>query len=267
MGYEIILNYHEKVDGQYNKDETKQMKRKIGEPFEEVPLEVLAQKIMAQMARRDIWVLPDVEIYELKKQKVNFRETQGGVIIKNKKFLLDSETKNVAIQEVAETPQPVTNGLLVHSQQLPHNQLPHNQLVPSNGTPQRQRPIKFVIMDEGVVQDVNGDKVPVPLAVKRAGLQFRPNERYPVFQEMDDPRDKRVDVLGAPALDRKKVYVMWDDFKREITVSQDYFVNADIRLDKDSRHDPFSSVPGGGGAPKLMFDGEEDAAMPKLRGR
>jgi hypothetical protein len=270
MGFEVVYRYHEKQEeGGYNKDETKEMRRKVGEPFEDVPLETLAQKIMAQMARRDIWVLPDVEIYELKKQKVNFRETKGGVIIKNKKFLLDTENNSIIAQDVPE------EGVPQLPQQLPNTQLalagptlPHNQLAPANGQQQRLRPIKFVVMDEGVIQDVNGDRVPVPVAVKRAGLQFHPNQRYPVFKEMDDPRDKRVDKHGAPALDRKKVYVMWDDMKREVMVSQDYFVSADIQYQLDSRNDPFSAVPGGGRAPKLMFEGEEaGAAMPDLRGR
>jgi len=272
MGFEVVYRYHEKLEeGGYNKDETKEMKRKVGEPFEDVPLEALAQKIMAQMARRDIWVLPDVDIYELKKQKVNFRETKGGVIIKNKKFLLDTENNSIIAQDVPEEGQlqlPVVP-------QQPNTQLalsaaamPHNQLAVANGQQQRLRPIKFVVMDEGVIQDVNGERVPVPIAVKRAGLQFRQGQRYPVFKEMDDPRDKRVDKHGAPALDRKKVFVMWDDHKREVIVSQDYFVPADIQYQLDNRNDPFSSGPGGGKAPQLMFEGEEaGAGMPEIRRR
>jgi hypothetical protein len=270
MGFEVVYRYHEKLEeGGYDKSETKEMKRKVGEPFEDVPLETLAQKIMAQMARRDIWVLPDVEIYELKKQKVNFRETKGGVIIKNKKFLLDTENNSIISQEIPEEGQQ--NLPVVHqsTQLVPAGgPLPHNQLAVTNGQQQRLRPIKFVVMDEGVIQDVKGDRVPVPVAVKRAGLQFRPGQRYPVFKEMDDPRDKRVDKYGAPALDRKKVYVMWDDHKREVMVSQDYFVPADVQYQQDSRLDPFSAVPSGGSAPKLMFEGEEEgAAMPDLRSR
>jgi hypothetical protein len=205
----------------------------------------------------------------LKKQKVNFREAKGGVIIKNKKFLLDSENNNIIAQDIPEEGQvqlPV-----VHQQPnmlaLPGAALP-NQLAVANGQQQRLRPIKFVVMDEGLIQDSNGDRMPVPMAVKRAGLQFRPNQRYPVFKEMDDPRDKRVDKHGGPALDRKKVYVMWDDHKREVTVSQDYFVPADIQYQQDSRNDPFSAVPSGNGAPKLMYEGEEAGAqMPDLRSR
>ena len=276
MGFEVVYKYWDKLeDGSYNKDEVKEMKRKVGEPFEDVSLEALAQKIMAQMARRDIWVLPEVEIYELKKQKISFRETKGGVIIKNKKFFLDTENNSLVVQELP--PEQPTSMLPVPTNNVqPHNNLPavapHNNL-PLNYQQQQgpRRPLKFVVLDDGgVVQDGNGNRIPVAMLIKRSGLQFRPQQRYPVFQEMDDPRDKRVDKLGAPALDRKKVYVMWDDMKREVTVSQDYFVPADVRLEKSSPDDPWDSVNGGNGnkGPKLMFENEEEgAAMPELRGK
>ena len=67
---------------------------------------------MSQLARRDIWVV-DVDILEFKRQKINFRETKGGIVIKNKKFSLDNDT-NIIMQEeqpVVQTPQ--------HNMQVP----------------------------------------------------------------------------------------------------------------------------------------------------
>lgn len=254
MGYEIVLKFYDRApDGDYDKSEVKEMKRKVGEPFEDVSLEVLAQRIMSQMARRDIFVLPDVEIYELKKQKVSFRETKGGVIIKNKKFILDSD-QQLQGQEVLETPETSAVSTPVSLPSLP---------VPP-ALPGPRRPIKYVLVDDtGVVMDSQGNRVPVPLMIQRAGLHFRSQERYAVFQEMDDPRDKRVDKNGSPVLDRRKVFLMWDDRKREVTVSTDYFMPADVNLLAD-RELGFStgSV---SRSPKLLYDDEANVDMPDLR--
>jgi hypothetical protein len=74
MGYEITYSYHEKADEGYNKEETKSKKKKVGDPFEDVPLEKLASEIIKLMARRDIFVV-GFEIFELAKKEVTFRET------------------------------------------------------------------------------------------------------------------------------------------------------------------------------------------------
>lgn len=270
MGFEVIFRYHEEMeDGGYNKEEIKEMSRKIGDPFEDISLETLAQKIMAQMARRDIWVLPDVDIYELKKQKVNFKPCKGGVVIKNKKFFLDSENNSIVCQDIPETPQPGTTHALAPIPQPGTTIAPHNNLPTNIQQNTAKRPIKMVVLDDtGAILDESGGRMPVMAAVKRRGLAFRPGQKYPVFQEMDDPRDKRLDAKGHPALDRRKVYVMWDDNRRDVTVSQDYFVPADIKLERSLADDPWDDTSGGGGrAPKLMFEQEEGgAAMPDLRG-
>jgi len=49
--------------------------------LEEVPVEKLASAVMMQLARRDIMVF-NVEISEFIKRKVSFKETKGGVLIK-----------------------------------------------------------------------------------------------------------------------------------------------------------------------------------------
>ena len=272
MGFEVTYQYHDRLeDGGYDKSVIKELKRKVGDPFEEVPLEKLASLVMGQLARRDIWVT-DVEILELKRQKVNCRETKGGIIIKNKKFVLDAENNNITCQDLPEvSAQPTSNALVPMQQATAAGIHPHNNLpLAVQQQNMSKRPIKFVLVDsEGVVLDGSGDRMPVPAAIKRAGLALRPNQRYAVFQEMDDPRDKRVDKFGHPTLDRKKVYLMVDDNKREVVVSQDYFVNAEIRLEKSLADDPWDTKPGGGGGnPRLMYEQEDaSAAMPDLRGK
>ena len=69
MGYEIQYNYQEKKDGVY-KEEIKTLKKKLGEPFEEVSLDRLASAIMSQLARRDIFVA-SLTIHELIKKEVS----------------------------------------------------------------------------------------------------------------------------------------------------------------------------------------------------
>ena len=249
MGFEVIYQYHERlVEGGYDKEETKEMKRRIGDAYEDVALEKLASTVMAQLARRDIWVT-NWDVYEYKKQKLNCRETKGGIVIKNKKFALDVEgSGGLLMSEVADV-EIAANGAMVTT--LMPGQMPHNHLsVP--GQPQgMKRPIKWVVLD-------SDDRWLAQ--VKGRGLQLVPNKRYPVFQEMPDPRDKRVDKFGKPTLDRKMVYVMWDDKSREIQASADYFVPADLNLVGGS----FNTSNDG---PKLMFEAERNDEMVDIRAR
>ena len=91
MGYEIICYYKKrKKSDEEALDETLSFKKRIGDPYEETPIEKLAAAIMMQLARRDIWV-DDVEIYEISKKKISFKETKSGIVIKNKKFIFNDD--------------------------------------------------------------------------------------------------------------------------------------------------------------------------------
>ena len=118
MGYELIFNFHEEIaKGEYNKEETKTKNVKIGTPLEDIPLDVVAGRIMSQLARRNILIV-DVEIYEYTKKKLSFKETSDGILIKNKKFSFDDGV-NLSCVDV---PEEETNanpqvGQLVNNQQ------------------------------------------------------------------------------------------------------------------------------------------------------
>jgi hypothetical protein len=229
MGYEVLYHYHEKdASGNYNKEEVKELKKKVGNAYEDLPLEKLASVIMSQLARRDIWILPDVEIYEYKKTKVSFRETKGGIVIKNKKFELDTDA-SIIVHEFTED-QPTTNGAMV----------PANNKVNIAGP--IGRPIKWVALDPG---DQNLAKV------KGNGLAFLPNKRYPVFNEVPDPKQ-----FG------RLIYTMLDENKREITIFDDYFLNADQNLVQG-----FRSTVDRDTEKKLSFGEYEKDSMPDIRGR
>lgn len=242
MGYEVVYKYHEKDEsGNYNKNEVKELKKKIGTPYEDMPLEKLASIIMSQLARRDIWILPDVEIYEYKKTKINFRETKGGIIIKNKKFELDTDA-NVIVHDfqdgaaLAPVPIPTPSGALVH-----HNAaLANNKLNLAGPT---GRPIKFVTLDP---DERNLAKV------KASGLAFVENKRYPVYREMTHP--KQFGVM---------IYTTLDENNREVSVTDEYFLNADQKLIQGFN----STVDRGAAEAKLSYGEYENAKMPDIRGR
>lgn len=236
MGYEVTYKYHEKDEsGSYNKDEVKEMTKKIGTPYEDVPLEKLASAIMSQLARRDVWILPDVEIYEYKKVKISFKETKGGIVIKHKKFELDNDS-NIVVHDFTEG-EPVHNGAMVPVVPMPV--APNNR---TNIAAPTGRPIKWVTLDPN---DRNLAKI------KGSGLAFLPNKRYPVFNEVAHP--KQFGVM---------IYTMWDENKREVTVLDEYFVNADQKLLQG-----FSTTADRGNEGNLSHGDYEKSPMPDIRGR
>lgn len=93
MGYEIIYSYQDKTEKGFS-EEIKTFKKRVGDPYEEFPLDKLSGVICCQLARRDIYV-KDVEIYEITKKKINFKETKNGIILKNKKYLFNENFEPV----------------------------------------------------------------------------------------------------------------------------------------------------------------------------
>jgi len=228
MSYEILYKFYERDDTGYNKDEVKELKEKVGEPFEEVTLEKLASVIIAQLARRDVWIF-GVEIAEYKKQKISFRETKGGIVIKNKKFVLDGAS--VVSQEVDEV-KPVSQALVPVAQNRNLAQPLHTG-----------RPIKWVVLDPELR---NLD------LVKAAGLAFTPDKRYPVFSEI--PHPSKFGIM---------VYTMRDDRNREVSVHDEYFLAADQILQRG-----FSTSIDKGSSPKLSYGPTmEEPEMVDIRGR
>lgn len=88
MSYEVVFHFHERTDNGYNKEVSKELKKRVGKNYDEISLNQLASFILAQLARRDIFIY-DYEVYEYKKQKLKCKETKNGVIIKGKKFAFD----------------------------------------------------------------------------------------------------------------------------------------------------------------------------------
>lgn len=195
MGYEVKYLYYEKGENGYNTEEEKELKAKVGDPFEEVPLEKLAAAIMAQFARRDLMIF-NAEVIELSRKPINFRQTDGGIILKNKKYSFDQGAQ-LHCQDVVETPAPT---------QLPQT---------INIAPQRPKAIELVAYDDeqkqqeelqrqqNLKQQQAANKKPVPRlagmapiryeifdpepillqAARERGLQFTQGHRYPIYEE------------------------------------------------------------------------------------
>lgn len=248
MGFEVVYKFYDRDEsGNYKKDEAKELKKRVGDVYEEITLERLASVIMAQLARRDIWVF-DVNIYEYKKTEISFRETKGGIVIKNKKFMLDNDS-NVIAQEIREEqPQYIP---------APHQAQPQPQMAQSreiapvlNGQP--ANPLVTIQPNSRVLKYVTLDSDPQTLIkVKNSGLAFKADRRYAVYKET--PHPKRMGVI---------IYTMLDDNNREVTVMDEYFVPADQILKNG-----FNSVADKASAPRMMYDNYENMDIPDIRGR
>lgn len=249
MGYECLFYFHERLEeGGYNKEETKTFKKKVGEPFEDIPLEKLAGAVMAQLSRRDIWIT-NVEVYEYSKKAITFRETTGGIILKNRKFLVD-QGANVMAQDIVEAPSAPEQPQ-IHPHQLiqapGHQQNGQGQhssppFYPHNGN--QLRPIRWVTFSP---------ELPLLAEVKQRGLRFTVDKKYPVFKEQQHPTG-----IGL-------ALTTLDDNGREQLISDKYFIPAEINLYAD-REIGFSEDVTKREGGKLRWDGMvDDPGMPKLR--
>lgn len=233
MGYEVKYNFHEKIDGEYNKEEVKTFKKKVGDPFDDTPLEKLAGAIMAQFARRDI-LITDVEIFELSKKQVSFKESKGGITIKNRKFLFDGGSIIVEDAVVQSEEQPV---IYPHEQHvnIQRTEHPHN-----NG---QRKPVDWMIF------------FPEPqhlFEAKQKNLRLTPDKKYAILSKK--PAQTGIgDIL-----------TLIDDAGREQSVSDKYFVPANIKLLADAELGFSENVNKKEG--KLLYgDVYSDDNMPDLR--
>jgi len=212
IGYEVIYTYHERQDGVYNKDETKTLKRKVGDPFDDISLEKLASVVMGQLARRDIFVV-GVEVFELSKKKISFRETDNGVVIKNKKFLFDQATGEFVVRdaepEFSQHPQ-------LEVPQIPSGLHPHEIIVKRKElTASGEAPVKRVI--DQVIFVPEPQHIP---EVSKRGFKLTIDKKYPVYTKQSGIHGDAITIL--------------DDSNNEIKISDKYFVPGNTQLFADN---------------------------------
>lgn len=190
MGFEVIFKYHEEISkGEYNKEELKTKNVKVGSPYETVPLETVAGKVMAQLARRNILVV-EVEIYEYSKKQISFKETDDGILIKNRKFSFEGGASVVTeLEELSEVLD--TSNVPVSSEELLLKLLSNPALAavlkdkgiaPKTSIPapvQSFKPIRYEIFG-------HGDPV-LAKDAKRRGYAFTIGKRYPIISETKTP--------------------------------------------------------------------------------
>lgn len=246
MGYEVTYKYHERTDDGYNRDETKAFKKKVGDPFDDVPLEKLAGAIMLQLARRDIWIV-DVEILELSKKIISFKEAKGGIILKNRKFLFDgSDSTEIVAQELSQEIQQDYSVNLQKPVVHPHNNI-QNQIreqIPNETKSYTRKPIDYVVF------------LPEPQQIKEIkekNLKFTPDKKYPVFE-------KKLGFGG-------EIFTVVDDLGREQTVSDKFFVPANIQLLGDKELNFSESPKERDGGNLFWGNSSSDNNMPDLRRR
>lgn len=255
MAYELTYFYHEKKpEGGYNTEEKKELKKKIGNGFEEVSLEAVASAIIKQLARRDIWVV-DVEVSEYTKKKVSFKESNdgSGIVLKNKKFSLDHSSALVAtdlsvdlIEEAPAAPAP-TNGVnLVHALQKKGKAGGVNLVEP----PVNPNRVMFWATFE---------PHPFTQEARSKGLKFTVGKRYPVHRQTEGE-------LG-------NTFHMTDDTKKIVKVDEKYFSVAGAGLVGDDEVEGgFSQQSTGEPEPKLAYwshmkgDAGGGGGVPQLRG-
>jgi len=242
MGFEVCYHFNEKLDGDYNKGESKTFKKKVGDPFEDVPLEKLAASITAQLARRDIFI-SDVEVYELSKKKVSFKETKGGIVIKNKKFLFDHAGASVSFVE------EVQEDLSSQSASVPscplrpveNTQHPHESL----SATRPRRPVDIVVFAPEPQQ--------IP-ELRKKNLVLTVDKKYEVF-------DKKPSPTGIGEL-----YVIKDDKGNEQIVPDLYFIPGSVNLFGDKELG-FSDLDKKEEPNLLWGNATLDPSMPDLRRR
>ena len=272
MGFGVEYFYYERrEDGTYNTDELKSIRRKVGEPLDDTPLETLASKVLAQLARRDIWV-QDVKIYEYKKQEITFKETKGGIVLKNKKFTLDAISHDLESDDVTppQPPQPqLSPQQLIQMQKLQEMAAQINAGAPvptKNGNGHQLVPVQ---QSEGIVVPTElVGKVPQRAEIfdpepdhVRAGLirgKFTPGKRYPIFSEQRDPREQQAG-RELPIL-----YVTIDDNGKRVTTPGVAFRPVGGGLVGGTFESRPASASGGDG---LLWSGVQEDDMQDIRRR
>lgn len=190
MGYEINFHYKEATEklGVYH-EEVKTKSYRIGKYYEDVDLDVVAGKILSQMARRDIFIV-DVEIFEFAKKKITYKENKSGITIKNKKFSFDSKVSTIDDDDHEAEEDVLENK-------------PKPNIAPKINANQKsgKRPLRYEIYDPELISQHKA---------KQQGLKFTLNKRYPIYSEKSN---------GMTIL-----YETIDDSGREVSASAEYFV-------------------------------------------
>jgi hypothetical protein len=255
MSFEVLYRYKEKdSDGKFS-EAVQEKTVKVGKPYEDTPLEEVAGKIIAQLARRNILVV-EVEIYEYSKKKVSYLETDDGIKIKGRKFSFDNATALCEVGRASEEESPAQEQLMALLQSNPNlvQQLlgqvknPNKPVAPAVNL---AGPLRYEVFDP-----------PDPAAIKMAaaqGLKLTKGKKYPIHQEKP----------AGPSITAGLLYVVTDDVGKQVPVRSEFFI-IPPKLSEAFLEDSVQYVGGSGPEPKLSYGDEVASGMPdlsKLRGK
>jgi hypothetical protein len=215
MGYSIKLHYHPgKKEGLgFDSEHREVLEKKVGKPFEETGLEQLAAVVIAQMARRDVFIF-DVEIEEYVRRPVSFKQSKDGkgIVLKGKKFSID-ETARLIVEEIKEEqPEPQSNGReLAITQETDQLYMQPNRSI----TPSRQE-IAVSVNQKKVLYWVFFEPYIYQKEAESKKLKFKPEKRYPVHQVIPHPTGNL----------SKQQIVVTDDLGRAVKIDEKFFTSA-----------------------------------------
>lgn len=238
MGFEVKYIFHpRKEEGGYNTEIKEEKLVKIGKPFDDTPMEKLAAGIMSQLARRDIWVI-DVEISELVKKQVAFKESKDGkgIIIKGKRFSFNSAAEMVQEEEEEFEELCLKENKILY----PHELIKNKKNIIQNKIKKDNKILYKVIFDPAIQY--------IP-EVKRQNLKLTQDKEYPVHKVVPHPTGK---------LEMQKINIT-DDSGVVVSVEEKYFSRTGTGLLADKQLN-FSGSTGNNfqsqKSPKLMFEDE-----------
>ena len=211
MGFEVTYHYKESTEiaGEYSEDLlTKTVK--IGKYKEDVSLDVLAGKIIAQLARRNILIV-DIDIIEYAPKKVSYKETSSGILIKNKKFSFDSGAV-VSESEDRDYDDEDINSILENKNLLEKLK---KAIVPQQPSPKVNLASKNNISSDGrksLRMETYDPEITTQAKIQQRGLKFTLGKKYPIYEEKS---------LGVGGIMN---YLTKDDSGKEVEIGSDCFV-------------------------------------------
>lgn len=260
MGFEISYEY--KNSDQENA-EYQSTKMRVGKPTEDTPLEELAGRVMSIFAKRNCDV-KNIEIYEYTKKKVNFRESDDGIFLKNRKFkfghgpaITNDMDKGQLLKMITSDPELVKE---LKKLILPGNeQRQAKQVLQTHQTeeeaPQSHHPAGVAHLHEARkpirYEIFNPDEF---FRKAAENMKFKIGNKYPIFEEKMAPNPQ----MGM-------LYLVKNS-DGEMQRISDRFFTPEIRM---THQDPEDSVLGNGsskkGGPRLSHQDSTGSDMLVLR--
>jgi hypothetical protein len=209
MGFEITYFYKEadEFPGVY-KEEILSKTSKVGKFEEDVPLENLAGKIIAQLARRNILIV-DIEIYEYTKKKISYKQTDTGISIRNKKFNFEA---GAVVSSDSEDDEELSR--ILENEELVDKI--KKVLSPSCSNSNSNVATKPLNSKRVLRYEIYEPELLTKSKIEQRGYKFTVGKKYPIYSEI-----KKGIVIN---------YITKDDTGREVEVGSDCFVIPPVGL-------------------------------------